>query len=87
MESVYQWIVSFIISLAGKYPLVVTIVSVIGVLRLIFKPVFTFLRAITDAIPGQADNKLVDDIEKSKVVEIIRFVLDLFASVKLPEKK
>jgi len=84
MESVYQWILSFIVSMAGKYPIVVTLVSVIGVMRLAFKPLFVFLHSVADAIPGDADNKLLDNVEKSKAYEIVKFVLDLFASIKLP---
>ena len=84
MDAVYQWALELIVSLAGKYPIVITIVSVIGVLRLVFKPLFTFLHAVVDAVPGDADNKLLDGFEKGKAYQVAKFVLDLFASVKLP---
>ncbi len=84
LETIGQFVMTIIVGLANKYPLVVSLVSLVGVLRLIFKPLFTFLHAVVDATPNPNDNATLDSVESSKIVSAIRFILDLFASVKLP---
>lgn len=76
-----------IINLAAKYPILASVFLVMGVLRLIFQPLFTFLRSVVDATPTPKDNEWLDNLEKSKAYKITAYVLDLFASVKLPSKK
>ena len=71
--------------LAVKYPVTVAIVSAIGMARLFMKPVFTFLHAIVDITPSKKDNELLGKAEASQAYKVITFVLDLFASVKLPK--
>ncbi|HND36777.1 MAG TPA: hypothetical protein PKZ49_09195 [Nitrosomonas sp.] len=67
----------------GKYPAISSILMVIGILRMINKPLFAILKAVADATPSEADNKLLDAAEKSAVYKGFVFVVDWLASVKL----
>lgn len=74
-------------SLADKYPVVVGILSVMGFLRAIFKPLFAFVRSIAAATETKKDDEFLDKVESSKVYSTISFILDWFASIKLPQKQ
>jgi len=69
--------------LVAKYPTIMVVITIMGICRAVFKPLFTFLRAIADATPTAKDNQLLDDIEQSKIVKGLMFVLDYVASIKL----
>lgn len=79
-------LIQLILQFANQYPVVASIFMVIGVLRAINKPLFTFLRAVADATPTTKDNELLIKIESSKAYQYVSFLLDYFASVKLPQK-
>ena len=77
----------FVIAAIEKYPVLVTIFAVIGVLRVINKPLFSFLRTFVSATQTTADDQLLDTAEKSKVYKAICYLLDLTASIKVPLEK
>ena len=74
---------SFIMELAGRFPIILSILSVIGAIRLINKPLFAFLRAFVSSTSTLKDDELLDKVEQSKVYKGISFVLDWLFSVKL----
>lgn len=76
----------FIIQFASQYPFIATILMVIGVLRVINKPLFAFLNTVVVATPTPKDNEILKKIETSKAYQYISFVLDYLGSVKLPAK-
>lgn len=80
-------ITSAIIAIATKYPVALTIIAVIGTLRVINKPAFALARAYTQSTESKSDDEFLDQVEQSKVYKTISFVLDWTASVKLPTKK
>ena len=73
-----------IASLAGKYGIVLQIISVMGTARLVFKPFVLFLQAVTTATPSPKDNELLAKFMGSKAYTVIQFLLDYVASIKLP---
>ena len=80
------WLQPILLGLVGKYPVIMGILAVVGVLRLCLKPVFSILHAIADATPSPNDNLLLDKVEKSPVLKAIYWVLDYLASIKLAVK-
>lgn len=72
-----------ILNLAVKYPLVLSFVSAMGFLRMIFKPTFTFARAIVEATKTKSDDAVMDKVESSKITKAILYCLDFFASIKI----
>lgn len=82
-----QAILDILLPLIAKYPLLASILLGMGVLRAAFKPAFSLARAIVEATPTQADNQLLDNVEKSQVVKSIAWVLDYVASIKVMGQK
>lgn len=73
----------FILPLLQKYPVVITVLSVIGGLRLILKPLFALAHAVADVVPGDKDDAAIKAVEDSKVMKGFLFAIDWIASVKL----
>jgi hypothetical protein len=76
-------IINLIVGFAGQYPIIATLLMVIGALRVVFKPIFSVLRAYVEFTPNPADNLALDSVEGSKVYKGIVWFLDFFASVKI----
>ena len=74
-----------IIDLASKYPLLISILGVVGVLRLIFKPLFYFFHEFVLATPTKRDDDFLMKVEKSKAYSVIVFLVDYLGSIKLPK--
>lgn len=81
MEQIQQTI----IDLVSHYPVIATILMVIGVARMIFKPFFSFMQAVVDATPSANDNEILAKVEASKVYKAIAYAFDWFGSIKLPK--
>lgn len=80
-------IIALIAGFADKFPIIATVLMVVGALRVINKPLFAVARALVAATPADSDDKILDSVEQSKVYQVFSFILDWSASVKLPSKK
>lgn len=80
-------IAALISDLAVKYPVIISILVVVGVLRAVFKPTFAVLHAYVLATPSKNDDAVLDKVEASGAYKAVAFVLDWVTSIKLPEKK
>jgi len=78
---------SFIVELASKYSVFVSILAFVGSMRLLFKPVFSLARVVVDLTKTPKDNELLDKAEGSKIYKGLVFLVDYIASIKLPVKK
>lgn len=76
-----------VIAMASKYPVIIGIFTVIGILRAVNKPLFAFIRSYVQATETKKDDALLDKVEQSKVYSYVCFVLDWFASVKMDQIK
>ncbi len=56
---------------------------IVGILRIINKPIFEAVRYYVNLTPNAKDNELLEQIEKSPSYRAFLFALDWFASVKL----
>lgn len=74
---------AFIKDMADKYPVVLSIISVMGMARLFLKPVMTFLHEIVLITPSKKDNELLKKAEESKASKSLKFVLDYLFSLKI----
>lgn len=75
------------VQFAKDWPILASIIVVMGTLRLFLKPVMTFLHAIADATPTPKDNDALNKVESSMLWKIVNFVIDYFASIKLEKKQ
>lgn len=73
---------AFVAGLAAKYPVVVTIVSIIGFLRLLVKPVVAFLHTRAAATETKEDDERLEKAERSWWFKALMFGLDWGASIK-----
>lgn len=76
-----------LLDLVAKYPVLASIVGVVGLLRLIIKPIMVALKSIVESTETPKDNELLTKVEESKVYKAVIFLLDYLASVKIPPKK
>lgn len=76
-------VAAYILGLTQKYPWAVTVFMVIGVLRLVMKPLFTFLHEVVNATPTDWDNQMLAKVEASPVLKWVFWALDLVGSIKV----
>lgn len=79
-----QALISFILGLADKYPIAVSIFMVIGILRTIFKPLMAFIHIFVAATPGQKDDEILNKVEASGLYLKFAWFIDYISSIKLP---
>lgn len=70
-----------------NYPSVMSVVVVLGVFRMVFKPIVTAYQAYVDATPSKEDDEKFEEIKKSSVYKSISWLVDYLMSVKLPQAK
>jgi hypothetical protein len=77
-----QILVNFVMGFADKYPIIATVIMIIGGLRLVFKPMISIARSVVEYTPSTSDNAALDKFEGGKFYKSMMYVLDLFASIK-----
>lgn len=75
-----------IIAFITHYPIVGSILMIMGALRVVFKPFFMMIQAYVDYTVDPSDNAFLAKVMSSPVYLFIEKALDFFASVKLPGK-
>lgn len=85
MELILNFIKPLLESFAGSNGVVLQVISVIGTLRLLMKPIMTLIQAVVDVTPTQSDNEWLNKFMQSKVYLTIVYLLDWFGSIKLPK--
>ena len=76
-------VTSFLTGLSQKYPWIITVLLIIGALRVVIKPLMSAAHSIAAATPGTDDDKIVDKVEHSKIYGWLCFALDWLTSIKL----
>lgn len=75
----------FVEKLAAQYPVIVTMLLVVGVLRLLLKPVIAALHWYAEQTATTKDDEWVQRVESSKITTSALFALDWLASIKIPK--
>lgn len=78
---------AFLIELATKYQVIMTICIVVGIFRLVFKPLVAIIKAVVVYTPSPKDDVIVAQVEASKVYKTVLWVIDYLLSIKLPGQK
>jgi len=76
---------ALILALLQKQPWFGTLVAVIGLSRIVMKPIFSVIPQIIKETPTQADDAWLARFQKSGAYRIGSFVVDFLFSVKLPQ--
>lgn len=77
-----QHLIDFIESMANFSPILATIFMVVGILRVINKPLFSILKSVAKETPTKADDDALEAVEKSKAYVWMTYALDWLGSIK-----
>ena len=74
------------IELIKEYPWFANLVMIIGTLRVVMKPLFSLIDAVTAATPNKQDDAAWKGVKESKAMSLFIWLIDYVASVKVPKK-
>ena len=77
-----QDIVNLVSQLAVQYPWIATFFMVVGVIRLVVKPLMELVKSVAAATPSPNDDAVVAKVEANKFYKGFLFVIDWLFSVK-----
>lgn len=78
---------STLIELATKYQWFLTLCIVIGVARMIFKPIMALIDAVVAYTPSTKDDEFMAGLKENRIYKGIIWVVDYLLSIKLPGQK
>lgn len=81
-----QSLEGWIIGLAVDHPWIVSVLVLVGTLRILIKPLMTFARLAVGQTASAKDDAILDAVERSWIYTAFLFLLDWLASIKLPAK-
>ncbi len=73
----------FIKGLALEYPIIFTIAAIIGMVRLVVKPLMVMLHSVAEVTETTRDEEILRKIEENKIYKGFLFVMDYVFSLKL----
>lgn len=76
-------IVKQLIDMANNNPQLASVLMVMAIFRVVFKPIFALADAYVQATENKEDDAKLEEIKSSKLVITLAFILDYFASVKI----
>lgn len=71
---------------AGKYGWLVQILTVVGVMRLMFKPIMTVVQTIINLTPSVSDDAFLAKVMDNWFYKAAVYIVDWTASIKLPKR-
>ena len=74
-----------VLDIVKSLPWFADVLMLMGMLRLIFKPLFSIIQTVVDATDSKVDDQYLAGIRNSKGYALVVWALDFFASVKLPK--
>jgi hypothetical protein len=86
MEQLLELVKPLLELYGAGVPLVVKIVSTVGLLRLVVKPsqaVFEALKELAKATPSPKDDQILEEVEQSKALQYAKVLVNWLLSVKL----
>lgn len=81
-----EYLQGLLASALANFPGIVEVLAIVGVLRVINKPLLALLHAYTGATSSTADDALLNNMEQSKIYTGFLFVLDWLGSIKVQPK-
>lgn len=78
-----EWILDFAVGLMGTHPAFATVLMIVGLFRVLFKPLIAMVDAYVNYTENKTDDKMFKDFLASPFYSTIVFILDYLASIKL----
>lgn len=85
MEQLLMFLKPIVEAYSGQLGGAIQVLSIIGSLRLIIKPLMGLIEAYVLITPNKEDDLLPAKIKENKVYKSVVYLLDWFASLKLPK--
>ncbi len=76
-----------VLEIIKSCPALANFVLIVGSLRLICKPLFTFIDALVKFTPTEKDDAAWASLKESKSMKSVLWLIDYLASIKLPTSK
>ncbi len=83
MEQLLAALAPLLSAYAGEFGVAIQIVSVIGTLRLFFKPIFAAVSQAVKDSPSVSDDEILGKVNNNKFFKGFIFALDLVGSIKI----
>jgi hypothetical protein len=83
MEQILSFLAPILEAYSGQLGGAVQIITIIGSLRLLIKPLMGVLEAFVTITPSKADDLLPEKIKENKIYKSVVYLLDWLASLKL----
>lgn len=80
-------ITELIVGLMAANPTFATFITIVGILRVVNKPLFATIQALVEKTETDVDDKWWSDVKAHPAMKSFLWVLDWGASVKLPKGK
>jgi hypothetical protein len=91
VDMVLAFIKPFMEQYAEKFPWLSTIVSVVGLVRVVIKPLMSAMVTINADLKKQGHEvnplQKLEDVSHNKIYKSVAYVMDWFLSIKLPKKE
>lgn len=74
----------FILGFAEKYPIILTILGIMGAMRGLAKPICDATISIIESTPTKKDDNILASVEQSVITKWILYAMNYLFSIKLP---
>ena len=78
------WLAALLTGLASKYTWLVAVLSVVGLLRLIVKPMVTIVETVVVWTTTTTDDEWLVRVKGGRVYRLVMWILDWLCSIKVP---
>lgn len=75
----------FLLPYIQQYPIISTIIFIVGGLRIIFKPLVAIIQNYVDYTPSPKDNEFLKKVMESFLYQKFVWLIDYIGSIKLPK--
>ncbi len=85
MEGFFDLLKPILEMAAGKYGVVAQVLGIMAMFRVVFKPLVALAGGWVQLTPSMKDNESLKKFMESKAYKFFAFLVDWFASLKLPK--
>jgi hypothetical protein len=83
MEQILSFLAPILEAYSGQLGGAIQIITIVGSLRLLIKPLMGVLEAFVTITPSKTDDLLPEKIKENKIYKSVVYLLDWLASLKL----
>ena len=86
MDQLISVLAPLISAYAGEFGVAIQIVSVIGTLRVFFKPIFAGIEKAIGDSESKKDDIILGEVKQNAIFKAFIFIIDLVGSIKIKSK-